>query len=339
MTFSGRFVLNLIHFAALQGAPAPELVALTGHSLADLRKEATRLSAEVYDAVLERILRETGDPFFGLHAAEQLNLATAGLIYQIVQTSPTVWEALENSSAYSQLGCRAVDLRLEALADGFRLCAIPDPHWVARSPRGAAQTVDGNLVFLLRVLDTLTHRKQRPRLLTFSRPRPADTSEYERIFGCPLRFGQAQTALHFAEHDLQQTVITSDYDLLRVLVQQAELRLEALHAQVGFGREVKRIIIGMMRPDFPTIEQVARNLNLSVRSLQRKLRQENTSFSRLTEELRQEMAMGYLRQADLSINEIAHLLNYADGSAFIRSFKRWTGETPQAHRTRADAGT
>ncbi|MCB0637159.1 MAG: AraC family transcriptional regulator [Lewinella sp.] len=335
MTFSGRFVLNLIHFAGLQGAPVDQLIGLTGLDLPTLRAEETRLPEDVYAAILDGILQATGDHHFGLHAAEHLNLATAGLICQIVQTSPTVGEAIRHSCAFSQLGCRAVDLSLEQGPDGFQLLITPDVTWERRFPEAARQTVDGNLVFLLRVLDSLTHRPQMPRLLTLTRPRPSDSREYDRIFRCPIRFGEKQTALHFTPHELDQPVLTSDYQLLQLLVGQATQRLQALEQEQGFARQVEQVILGMMRPDFPTVEQAARNLNLSVRSLQRRLREEDTSYKQVLEQLRREMAFDYLRQPGLSVNEIAHLLNYADSSAFIRSFKRWTGRTPEAYRALA----
>ncbi len=150
-----------------------------------------------------------------------------------------------------------------------------------------------------------------------------------------MRFNQPETALFFAKRDVDQPVITSNYALLRVLVAHAYEKLSEVEHESGFHATVKRSIMNLAKPEFPTINQVASNMNLSVRTLQRKLESEGYSYKALLEQLRKELALTYLKKPDLSISEISWLLNYADSSAFTRSFKRWTGKTPKAWREQA----
>jgi AraC-like DNA-binding protein len=117
-----------------------------------------------------------------------------------------------------------------------------------------------------------------------------------------------------------------------MLVQYAEKKLSSLQEESGFAQIVRQSIINMVKPQFPTIEQVAANLNLSVRSLQRRLSEEDLTFSTVLEELKRQFALDYLQNERLSIKEIAYLLDYADASSFIRSFRRWMGVSPEQYR-------
>ncbi|NRA12289.1 MAG: helix-turn-helix transcriptional regulator [Crocinitomicaceae bacterium] len=87
-----------------------------------------------------------------------------------------------------------------------------------------------------------------------------------------------------------------------------------------------------LKPELPTVDKVSSHLNISSRTLQRKLKEEGNTYKDLIDELKLDFAISYLNQPELNILEITYLLNYADASAFNRSFKRWTGKTPSEHR-------
>ena len=78
---------------------------------------------------------------------------------------------------------------------------------------------------------------------------------------------------------------------------------------------------------------VARSLNISLRSMQRKLKEEGTSFRRLVDETRRQLAEQYLKDSTLVVSEIAYLLGFAEVSSFSRAFRRWTGHAPRAARS------
>jgi AraC-like DNA-binding protein len=82
----------------------------------------------------------------------------------------------------------------------------------------------------------------------------------------------------------------------------------------------------------PDIERIARRLAMTPRTLQRRLRQEETSFAAVLEELRRDMAPSLLREGRMSVSEVAFLLGYEDPSSFQRAFRRWFGVSPRAFR-------
>ncbi len=98
-------------------------------------------------------------------------------------------------------------------------------------------------------------------------------------------------------------------------------------ATAGFTADVRRAIVSTLAKG-GTAQQVARALNLSVRSLQRKLDEHGITFRDLSETVRGQLAEGYLADPRVSISEVAVLLGFSEQSAFNRAFRRWTGETP-----------
>lgn len=333
MTFSGRFVLSMIQYAVANGADFQSMLSIADHDYEFLCNEDSRVDSASYNRVIEACVDLTQDDLFGLHAGEYLNLSAAGLIGQITQTSTTVKEALEYCCEFANLGCRALPMALEAVDKGYKVDFIPDPIWEKESEVATRQTIDGVLAFTLREFHLLTIQKFYPKEIGFAFSRPKDVSEYERIFKCPLLFDQKNTYMLFDTDHVETKVVTSDYNLLRVLVKFAEDKLSEIRQDQGFYNLVRKNVMNLISPDFPTIEAVAFNMNMSVRTLQRKLKEEQKTFKDVTESLKKELAFSYMKKSNLSIKEIADLLNYSDTSAFTRSFKSWTGQTPSNYRS------
>ena len=291
MTFSGRFLLNMIQFASERGAKLQDLIDLSGHDYAFLCDEESRVTSEVYNLVLEASVKNTSDELFGLHAGENLNLAAAGLIGQISQTSSTVKEALDYCCEFANLGCRALPMSLEKTTDGYLLSFVPNPQWKLQSEVASKQTIDGTLAFTLREFHLLTVQNYYPLEVGFDHNQRESHSEYERIFKCPIKYGCEKTYMLFSSVQLESKVVTSDFNLLRVLVSYAQEQIQAIDSKESFESKVKKSIMNLMNPQFPSVTEVATNLNLSSRTLQRKLGEENSSFKELLEGIKKEMAL------------------------------------------------
>ncbi|MEL6863084.1 MAG: AraC family transcriptional regulator ligand-binding domain-containing protein [Bacteroidota bacterium] len=332
MKFRGRFITDIIQFAGQQGLPKQSLLHLTGKSWEELSQEDCFCEASIYNSLIESIYHISRNQRFGLHLGNYLSLSAAGLIVQIAQSSQTVKEALHYMVEFANLGCQAMPFRLEEASDAWKLSLHPHPLWLEQSPISVRQTMDGTMVFTIREFHSLTRQRYQPLKVHFCYKRPTYFKEYEAFFKCPIRFDQVQTAIFLDKKQVESPVRTNDIHLLRLLVQYAEEKLRKLSYKDGFGSLVRQSIINMARPQFPSIQQVAANLNISIRTLQRRLGKEGINYKTLMDGLRQQFALDYLRNEQLSIKEIAYLLDYADTSSFIRSFKRWKGLTPVEYR-------
>ncbi|MDP5171705.1 MAG: helix-turn-helix transcriptional regulator [Bacteroidia bacterium] len=96
----------------------------------------------------------------------------------------------------------------------------------------------------------------------------------------------------------------------------------------SFANRVNKILVDQLREDSPGIEFVADHFSMSVRSLQMKLKAEGTSYQKLLNNIRKDLAIAYLQERKVSKGEIAHLLGFSEISVFSRTFKKWTGKSP-----------
>ena len=332
MTFSGRFVRSLIHFAIRQGVAPEALYALTGLDDEALQDESLRVPAKVYNAVANAAVAQGKDPSFGFHFGQYLNLSTAGLIVQISQTSGTVREALQHTCDFANLGCQAIPLRLEEGTSEARMYLSPHPEWEATAPEPVRHTAEGMLAFMWRAFRSLTLQQYPLHAVWVKGPANGREAEFAEVFGIPVLFDQPEYAIFFKPEHVDAPVATRDFRLLQLLVQHAQQKLAELQANQAFVDTVRDAMLNLMAPEFPTLEQVADMLHLSVRTLQRRLGEEGTTYKALLDELRQTFAQRYLADKELSVSEVAYLLSYGEVSAFSRSFRRWTGQSPVQFR-------
>lgn len=332
MAFNGRFVTNIAHFAANQGASIAEIIGLSGKPEHELCDESCIIDDAIYNAVIEHAVEATGDEFFGLHAGENLNLSASGLIGQLTQTSSSVKQALELCCEFANLGCSALPMQLFEEKDHYKVTLTPNELWKSQSALSVRHTAEGVIAFTIKEFHSLTRMKYSPISIRFAWSRPSNVAEYDRVFGCPTLFNKEEIAIILKKEHVDEPVVTADFDLLRILVAHAEEKSQQINNNHGFVALVKHSVIKLVKPEFPTIEQVSGHLNVSPRTMQRRLKEEGYTYTQLMDELRKEFAISYLKQVDLNIGDIAYLLSYADTSAFTRSFKRWTGKTPNQYR-------
>lgn len=333
MAFNGRFILQMTHFAARRGANTEQLLQLSGQTVTELQQEQSTVSDDTYNRIAEQIITDTKDPFFGLHLGECMHLTAAGLIGQITQSAASVKQALELCCQFANLGCSALPLGLYQQPTAYQLRWQPSVSWAAQSPLAMRHTAEGMMVFTLREFQSLVRQPQAPIAVYLPWPAPSSMEEHRRIFGAPIHFNSQHIAIDLPINFVEQPIITADYELLRILVAYAEKKSANLQAEYGFLATVRQIVTQMQEHGFPAPKQVARHLNMSLRSFQRQLNMLGYNYQQLVDQLRQEMAMSYLRNPQLSVSEVGYLLHYADNTAFSRAFKRWQGISPSQWRS------
>ena len=129
-------------------------------------------------------------------------------------------------------------------------------------------------------------------------------------------------------------IICPNSELLEHFEQYADSLLGKISLAESFTRKISQNLIEMMRGgDTPSIALVSRRNNMSVRKLQILLEKENTTFKKLLQVVRKEMALAYLREKQILLAEVAYLLGFSEPSSFHRAFKQWTGQTPGQFRS------
>jgi AraC-like DNA-binding protein len=157
---------------------------------------------------------------------------------------------------------------------------------------------------------------------------PGDPGMHERYFACPLKYGASRNALIFGAADLERPFVTYNPELLRLLTPHLDAELTHYVDARTTGDQVKGALKRVLAGRRPAMIDVAKELGLSTRTLQRRLNDEGVSFQQLLADARRELARHYLMQPSLELNETAYLLGYGDPNSFFRAFHEWEGTSP-----------
>ena len=166
-----------------------------------------------------------------------------------------------------------------------------------------------------------------PTRLELVRPR-AYAKTIERHFGCPIVFGAARNALVFRASDAALPFVTHNAELLAMLAPQLDEELKQHKGQETFPERVRASIQRKLAGRRPKMQEIARDLHISSRTLQRRLQDAGYSFQQALEDARHQLARHYLNNSLLELNETAYLLGYEDSNSFVRAFRTWEGVPP-----------
>lgn len=178
--------------------------------------------------------------------------------------------------------------------------------------------------------------------VAFQRPDPLATAWRERLekfFGCRVETGAPQTAFTFPRHVWDARMLHDNTALHRTLEEHAQAMLRQLEHESSFVDRVRQAVLEGLADGEPRIEDVAKRLGATPRTVQRRLQAENLSFSQVVDDVRAHLAERYLLDPTFSVGEVAYLLGYSETSAFGRAFKRWRGVSPAAFRSRGAGGS
>ena len=169
----------------------------------------------------------------------------------------------------------------------------------------------------------------RPLRVEVTNDEQGEVAAYRHAFGCPVRFNSPELRVIYSA-DIVDTQVDLSEGELQSFWRESQRTLHDARSEVGiFARDVQREILHLL-PTGARIDDVAKGLNLSRRSLQRRLSESGSSYRTLIDGIREVRARNLINDSNLSLNEIAFLLGYSEQSAFNHAYKRWTGLSPLA---------
>ena len=271
----------------------------------------------------------SGDPAIGLANSNIAKPASFDVVAYTMMSSPHLLGILESLNRYVGIVSDAATIVISEDDEGYRM--ILELFGGGRPvPR---QRFEFDLMTILSFCRWVTNRDLRPLALELRFPPPADLRPYQDGFKCPLRFNAAANALLFARADVLAPLPTAHPLLAEVHQRFATERLQRLdHLQTS--SRARAAIIRRLPAGEPRRTEVAAVLEISERVLQRRLQTEGTSFQRLLDDTRRELAQQYLGQTDVSLADATYLLGFGDRSSFFRACRRWFGTSPRRYRIR-----
>ncbi|MCB0208994.1 MAG: AraC family transcriptional regulator ligand-binding domain-containing protein [Anaerolineae bacterium] len=186
------------------------------------------------------------------------------------------------------------------------------------------------LVFWVQMARVATREQVKPETVDVSIDLP-QVEAYEAFLGTRIR-RDAVNRLTFAAVDAEKPFLTANHAMWAILEPAFDQRMEDLTQDASFRDRVRSCLLEMLASGHYSMTYIASKLAMSNRTLQRRLREEGTSFQKVLDELREELARHYLSTTDYTSAEISFLLGYEEPNSFFRAFHAWTGQTPELVR-------
>ncbi|MFD2630392.1 AraC family transcriptional regulator [Oceanobacillus kapialis] len=269
----------------------------------------------------------TGNPFFGLHQGVNISFEDMGVLGYVMLHSNTIKDALLAYQRYNVILCNGFNLDWQVIGDQLQIELHLQPH--GQMSRHCIEDMASSVYHLA---CKLSNTKIALHSVQFSHELPGDVAEYDAIFGVAPSFSADKTVLYMDREVLDFPVLYANPKLLHVFESLAKENSKALtHANL-VSYQVVEWLRDCLPRFFPTLKQTADYLRISPRTLQANLKEEDTSFSKLSIQVRKEMAERYLADGNHSVGDIAYLLHFSEPSAFQNAFKRWTGVSPGKYR-------
>ena len=331
-TFPASHVLQLVTLVRRWGVTAEELLQGLHLREAELAEPHARISAETLRAISERARLLTAEPGIGFYLGLQKRLSMYGYLGFAAMNAATVREGLELAVRYTPAITTALSLALRV--EGEMACLQIEEHLDLGSAHDIALF---SLLVGLRQLTTEMTGRDAGRVITdLQLARPVYYDRFAHLLP-DARFDQPQTRIRFPARALDVPLRSPDRAALALARQACERQLAELGYDHGLPARVRRL--ASTERGFRSIEEVARALHVSTRTLKRRLAAQGFTFSALIDRERRDRALELLRCTELTLEEIAHRLDYSTVPNFARAFRRWTGETPAQYRRRPQGGS
>ncbi|HEY3064170.1 MAG TPA: AraC family transcriptional regulator [Methylomirabilota bacterium] len=324
-----RLVLMVLDRIARCGLSREELLRQARLDEAQLRDPDHRIPISAVARLWRAIAAHTTQPTIGLRLGKDVRAREFGLVGYVMVCSKTLGEALTRLDRYDRIVSDALNIELDAAAGAT---------WVrlhVQSPLQALRpAADARVAALVSVCRELVGPLQ---LLTVRLPyrEPPHTAEYDEFFRAPVEFGSLATAFLVSADDLERPVAQCDETLAGYLDHLAQQLLVPADDRPTVRDQIRRRLWADLPDGVPDLTTLARGLGMSSRTLQRRLRDEGTTFHQVLVELRREAAPALLRDGRLAVSEVAFLLGYEDPSSFQRAFRDAFGVSPRVFRRTA----
>jgi AraC-like DNA-binding protein len=322
---------KIIAAVAEVGVAPEELCRAVQIDLSALEQADNRIPFAQLIMLYEHAARLTGDDAFGLRVGELSSPKMYDVLGYVTMNSGTFGEALNRLIRYQQIWTDAVTFSLEVTDSSAHLSYIYQIENLL--PKERRQESENMMSAIMRFGRMATGIDWTPREVHFEHKQPESIFEHEKIFRAPVRFSASLTKLIFDSSLLALPLVEADTTLGALLERQAEDLLAKSPVQGAFINQVRKLIGEALHGGKDArLEIVSQKLGISSRTLQRKLREENTSYQELIEEMQRTLSKIYLQKPEMAICEVAYLIGFSQTSAFHRAFRRWTGLTPGEFR-------
>jgi AraC-like DNA-binding protein len=321
-----RFSGNTFRKMEELGIRASEVLRRAGLSQSLSAEARVLLTTEELFALWRAVGEVSLDPAIGLLLGTETKTERFNPVSLAALSTENFGQAVEKMARYKQLTCPE-EIRQETSGEEWSIHF----RWLLAHRVEPVVLVECCFAWVLSVARHGTGTRFSPLRVELIQPR-AHMKALEQHFGCPIICGAPRNVIVFRATDAQRPFLTRNAELLSVLAPQFERELKQQNGDDSFVERVRGAVRQKLTGRRPTIEDIAHALHISSRTLQRRLQQAGSSFQRVLEEARHQLARTYLNNSALELNEAAYLLGYEDANSFVRAFRTWEGVPPARWR-------
>lgn len=327
ITVSVSVLSQLLRYLAHLEVDVNEVFRGVGIDADFLNNPDTHIPIETYIAIEDEAVRISQDPYFGLHMGEFAEPGSWSILGYMMMNCRTLSEAAEKSARYARIIGNLIQTKA-VLGWGTVKIVLSTPK---HAPVLSRHCFESTLSSTVRMGRSLTGRQLDPLEVGFSYSEPASIAEYERVFRSPVYFNQKQTYIIYDINAGKTPVLQPNPKLLEQFENYAQEYLAEFEGIDKTTRIVTRHILANLDSRDLTLSSIAKEMSMSVRTLQNHLKSEGVVFRELLEDTRERLAKKYLCE-NYTVEDITYLLGFSEPSVFRKAFKKWSGSTPREYR-------
>lgn len=327
--FSLQDIVSLVTMLRAEGASCDDLLGELHLHEADLQDARKLVSARQRIAAYQYARRHSHDPAFALHCGRQMRFAAFGIWGYALMCCDSLAKVYDFGFRYLRLAGplmrksmyvnqQRVFIRAEDSLFLGELFPYALEMWWASMYSMKQAILEGEI---------------QPTMLRVSYPPPPHWRDYEAVFHCPVEFGAAHCEMVFPVEYLERRPAQANMITAETCEELCSNMLHRLKQSSDLVARIRNLLLANAR-SAPSLENIARRVHMSPRSLRRKLQSDGTSYQRILAEVRALLAKEYLATTDLSIEKIADLIGFSHVANFQSAFKRWANQTPTEFRKR-----
>ncbi len=306
-----------------QGVAPDVLLQGTGLLPAQLVDPQAHMSHRQKIAIFRNVLRLSRVPDVALRAGSRQRLSDFGVFGYALVSSATFGEAIRLGMKHVRLAGPVLEKRWRVEGD----TAVFEGHDVLALGEVLPLATEFWFASILKLTSCVLEAPLPTRKLLLPYGRPSYAAAYAQTFDCPIQFDAGVMELHFDTSQIDRPCPNANPITAQLCTQFCERMLAAMPEDSALSRAIRTACLDS-RGAFPTAQETALRLGHSVRTLHRRLADEGTNYQEIVDQVRRSLAVEYLQNTRMTVEEIAERVGFSEASNFRKAFKRWTGQPP-----------
>lgn len=320
----------LLRNLAEEGIDPENLLSGLGLSPGQFAADECHISAAQNKQFIKNVLNETQNPHLGWQFGQKIKITALGILGYAVMSSESVGSAVSKLVSFFQIREPSYDLRLldAPSAQGDRILQVDEAYDFGEIRYFMLSCI---VSAFDNVFSSLTQESSSIKKVELTCEKPEDWQSQACQIGFPVVFGSSANRLYLDSVFLKKTMPAADPQTEKTTKQICEQLLAASKKQAGIIKKVNDYILQCNKV-YPSMTETAHHLCMSPRTLRRELQKNETTYQKLLDAVRLNIAKELLLQTTKTTSEIAFELGYNDASNFSRAFRVWTGRSPGSFR-------